>query len=404
MRASPRRRRWLRRALTAGLVSVLAVVVAAGGYVSFAAVRRARPVTLPVPTGAYRVGRTAFDWTDHTRADPLASKAGVPRELSVWLWYPAPRGATGHRAPYAPGAWGRLHFPSLPGLGESSFDAIRTHALQGAPVAAGRFPIVAFEPGMGLAAPQFTTLAENLASHGYLVAGITPTYSANLTVLRGHAVTSTRRGNPENVTTAAGNRLVTTWAADARFAAARVAALGSSGRFAGHVEAAHTAYVGHSFGGASSIQACSADPHCAGAVDLDGTPFGAVVHDGLSRPLMIIGSENSCVTGTCHPEDAESREIRAAARSLLAASTGPAWCYQIDGTQHFNFSDYAAYYLASPLRQLVPLGGIDGDRGLTIIGAYLAAFLDHAVRGGPQPLLAGRAGRYPEVRALHTPP
>ncbi|MGH3320979.1 MAG: hypothetical protein ACRDN9_12485 [Streptosporangiaceae bacterium] len=52
----------------------------------------------------------------------------------------------------------------------------------------------------------------------------------------------------------------------------------------------------------------------------------------------------------------------------------------INGTLHFNFSDYAVYYLAAPLRHLIPLGGIDGDLGLTITNAYLAAFLDHTVK------------------------
>ncbi|MCW2904066.1 MAG: uncharacterized protein JWO67_6331, partial [Streptosporangiaceae bacterium] len=49
---------------------------------------------------------------------------------------------------------------------------------------------------LGFAAPQYTTLAENLASHGYLVAGVTPTYSANLTVLHGHTLHATTAGNP----------------------------------------------------------------------------------------------------------------------------------------------------------------------------------------------------------------
>ncbi len=87
---------------------------------------------------------------------------------------------------------------------------------------------------------------------------------------------------------------------------------------------------------------------------------------GLYAPLMIVGADNSCTTGTCRPTTAVERGIRASSRSLLAASTGPTWCYSIDGTKHFNFTDYAAYYLAAPLRLLVPLGDIDGRRGLSI--------------------------------------
>lgn len=49
---------------------------------------------------------------------------------------------------------------------------------------------------MGLAAPEFSALAEGIASHGYIVAGVTPTYSANVTVIAGRAVTATPGGNP----------------------------------------------------------------------------------------------------------------------------------------------------------------------------------------------------------------
>jgi hypothetical protein len=216
MRTSRGWRTWVRRTLKTMLVFVLAVVVVIGGYVGLVAVRHVQPVTLPAPAGPYRVGRVAFDWTDHARTDPLAPRPSTPRELSVWLWYPAAPHASGRRAPYAPGAWGRLHLKSLQGLGESSFDAIRNHALDGVPVAAGRFPIVVLEPGLGFAAPQYTTLAENLAGHGYLVAGVTPTYSANLTVLHGHAVPKTTAGDPPafdaaNLHTGSAAQKATSW-------------------------------------------------------------------------------------------------------------------------------------------------------------------------------------------------
>ncbi|HEU5043478.1 MAG TPA: hypothetical protein VFT75_05025 [Nocardioidaceae bacterium] len=393
----------LRRTLTVILVLGLALLVLAGGYTGYAAVRHVQPVALPAPTGRYPVGRVMFEWTDQHSTDPLAPRPGTKRTLSVWLWYPAKPHSQGPGTQYAPGAWSGLHFPSPASIGETRFSSIRTHSRTRAAVAHGLFPIVVLGPGLGLAAPQYTTLAEDVASHGYLVAGMTPTYSANLTVLDGHAVPSTAAGNPSHFTTAAGNRLIPVWTADARFTATRVAALGREGRFSGHIDARETAYIGHSFGGATSIQACASDPRCAGAVDLDGTPFGPVVQRGLHAPLMIIGADGSCTTGTCQPTSAVERRIRASARSLLAASTGPTWCYSIDGAKHFNFTDYAAYYLAAPLRTLVPLGSIDGRRGLSITDGYVTAFLDHAILGRSEPQLAGRANRYPDVRVLRLP-
>jgi hypothetical protein len=360
---------------------LLAVAGLLIGYVAVAGVASTQPRRLPAPTGPHAVGRAVFDWTDPQRIDPLAPRPGTPRELSVWLWYPTAR-ADLPTAAYAPGRWDELHFPSpWPGLFEGSFAVLHGHAEDDAPIAAGAFPVIVLEPGMGLSAPQFSALAEDIASHGYLVAGVTPTYSANLTVVHDTVVPSTPDGNPEDPDQTTGDALVRIWAADARFAARSVTALDRDGPFAGHISTAPTVYLGHSFGGAASLQACSQDPHCGGAVDLDGAAFGEVVRTGLNRPFMIVGSENSCVTGRCRPDDATSAHVQDTARLLLAASTGPRWCPSIAGTAHFNFTDYAAYYLAPPVSTLIPLGPIDGYDGLAIAATYVHAFLDHAANG-----------------------
>lgn len=396
----------VRRTLKTLLVFVLVVLIATGGYIGYVAIQRGRSITLPAPTGPYSVGRAMFDWTDHSRTDPYAPHPGTARELSVWLWYPAASGHGG--APYAPGAWGQLHFGAPAAVGESSFAAIRTHSTDNAPVAAGRFPVVIFEPGLGFSAPTYTTLAENLASHGFLVAGVTPTYTANLTVLHGQAVHASATGNPSTIdtdnlhdsaATEFADGLLQTWSADAHFAVAQVNGLDRTGPFAGHIDPSRTAYVGHSFGGATALEACRADPRCAGAVDLDGTEYGPVVQKGLGRPMMLIASENSCVTGTCTPANSDDTEGQAIAKNLLAASTGPAWCYQVNGALHYNFSDYGAYYLAWPIRTQLALGSIDGDTALTITNAYVAAFLDQNVHGRPQSLLTGASHPFPEIVA-----
>ncbi|UQU61438.1 hypothetical protein COUCH_20470 [Couchioplanes caeruleus] len=368
-----------RRAL---LAIALTTAILGAGYLGSVAIRRTRTVTMQAATGTYRVGRRMTEWTDDTRADPLAPSPGA-RELAVWLWYPAPPDATGPRARYAPGAWAALHLPGVAGWGESSFDAVRVHALDSAPVAAGRFPVVVLEPGLGLAAPQYTAIAENLAAHGWLVAGVTPTYSANVTVLHGKVVQASAAGNPAVLDQAdlhapavarAADALLRVWAADARFVAARVAALDRDGWAAGHVDATRTVYAGHSFGGAASLQACHDDPRCAAAVDLDGTQFGPVVHTGLRRPVLLIAA-GSCITGTCRPASAADRADQVTARTLLAASTGPVRTYEVDGMRHFDFTDYDAYYLAAPLHRLLPLGSLPRGRGLSITNDHLISFL-----------------------------
>lgn len=403
MRLTSPYRAFLPRAMAA-LVAAAMLGLVGIGYVSL----RRSVGELPAPGGSYGIGRAEYEWVDTRRIDPLAPLPGTSRELPVWLWYPTSAVPGAQPAPYAPDSWAELQLSFPLGLGESRLDRMRTHSVADAAVAAGRFPVVVLLPGLGFSAPQYAAFAENLASHGYLVAGVTPTYSANVTVLRGRLVPQSPAGNPSalegsdvGAATAAANRLVQVWADDAVFAADRVAQLDATGAFAHHVDSSRTAYVGHSFGGAASLEACRRDPHCAGAVDLDGAPYGDVVRSGLQHPFLIIGGEASCVPGACEkPATAADRADLTAARDLLAHSTGPSWRYRVIGCRHFNFTDYSAYYVALPVRALLALGRIDGERALVIVNSYLVAFLDYAARGGPTAPLDADPPPFSEVRVL----
>ena len=195
-------RRW-GRGWRRGLLRVLSVglglVIVALTYVGIVAVRHSVPKALPAPVGAHPVGRVERQFSDDSRRDPTDPFAG-PRRLAVWIWYPAsgtgpgPVGAPS--APYAPGPWAALHFLGPVGVAEQDFARLRTHSRVDAAPAGSRFPVVVLEPGMGFSALQYTSIAESLASSGFVVAGITPTHSANLTVLDGHVVGRTSAGGP----------------------------------------------------------------------------------------------------------------------------------------------------------------------------------------------------------------
>lgn len=395
----------VRWAIRGGLV--LALVASA--YLGFVFVRHDQRLSLPAPTGRYQVGRALFTWTEGSQPDPLnprldpRHRAG-PRRVSVWLWFPSTTPASAARpAPYLPGAWSELHLPAPVGWAETAPDKVNAHTVANGRVAVGRFPVVVLLPGLGFAAPQYSSLAVDLASHGYLVAGVTPTYSANLTVLDGHPVQASELGNPSGfsgehtaASTRTGVRLMRVWAHDARFAARRMRTLNVRGRFAGHVDRAHVAYVGHSFGGTSALEACRRDARCAAAVDIDGSQFGAAVTHGLPVPLLLMGHQGSCMTALCTPANASDRADLATARTLLSHSRGHAWSISLDRTEHFDFTDYAAYYLALPLRMLLPLGGMEGDHALRATSEYLTRFLDTSFRRTSSPPFPS-IDRNPEV-------
>jgi predicted dienelactone hydrolase len=340
-------------------------------------VQRSEPVALPETTGSFQVGRRTYEWTDTPRRDPYSNG---PRRLAVWLWYPVAKDTTGRRVQYAPDEWNGLHLKAPISLFQGPFDTLQDRALDRVAVAPGRFPVVVLMPGMGLSAPMYAALAEDLASHGYLVAGVTPTYSAKLTVLGGQTVESKPDASPSDLGESTegarqvGDHLVGVWAADARFAAGMVAK-----ELPNSVEpAVGPSYVGHSFGGAASLEACRLDARCAAAVDLDGIQFGEVVTKGVKAPLLLLGADDSCVTSVCGP-DAKNDHDRDRALSLLKASTGTSWCATVPGTRHFNFTDYGAYYLAYPLRRFLPLGKTGPRHALTVTNGYISTFLSHAI-------------------------
>ncbi|MGB9377038.1 MAG: hypothetical protein WCB04_05930 [Mycobacteriales bacterium] len=325
------RRRRVRRLARWSAAVVCACSLATAGYLVYVGVRRQQPVALPALNGRYQVGRVMYDWTDRSRVDPLAPRPASSRALSVWLWYPTSSAAAGSPAPYAPGAWQHLHLPGVAGWFESDFAKVDNHARGHAPVAAGRFPVVIFEPGLGFSAPQYQVLAEDLASHGYLVAGVTPTYSANVSVLGGRVLHRTPAGNPADLgghsgrAEAEADRLVEVWAADGHFVAANVAELARTPALSRRIDTTAVAYVGHSFGGAASLQACATDPRCQAAVDVDGTQFGTVVHIGLHVPFMILTSAGSCVSGTCRVGGKEDDARPWASRTRRSVITSPQW-------------------------------------------------------------------------------
>jgi len=218
------------------------------------------PRQLPAPTGPYRVGPGRLRLDDTGRTDPLARARPLARPLGLGVVPRAGRRlrAVGNRTRPATGR-GCFQF----GILANRLDGLRTHSVDGAPVADGRFPLVVLEPGW--AWPRRSSAARRGPRQPRLrVAGVTPTYSANVTVLHGHTVRSTPAGNPQDFSQASGDRRVPVWAADARF---RRRPDGRHRRAPGRSRRrSRVVYIGHSFGGAASLQACHDDRRCGRAV------------------------------------------------------------------------------------------------------------------------------------------
>ncbi|HEV2246514.1 MAG TPA: hypothetical protein VGW37_07655 [Terriglobia bacterium] len=380
--------RVVRTASIAVLVLILVILGLIGVFGAMVHFGDHRDVALPKPSGPYAVGRTLFDWTDPKRNDPYSSAVGKHRELMVWLWYPAATSQEAKSADYIPVAWAT----QLPWRPVTIPGRIRVHAITDAPIAPSRqaYPVLVFSTGHGNLPSDYTTLIEDIVSHGYVVLGITSTYSAPVVRfpdgrVASHVAEASFPRGPEQAIRSAGDRMVKIWAEDIRFAIDSLAQMNSDSknRFYGRFDLARLGAFGQSFGGAAAAEACSTDPRCKAAADIDGNLFGDVRAEHIKEPFLFVLSDwtlrapwlqrtlSSVSVKRFQEQQAElDHESQNACKD-----SAHCWKAHIPGTRDFNFTDLAVLY--SPgMRVMGYLGPVDGARGLAETSSCVRFFFD----------------------------
>lgn len=360
--------------------------------------------TLPKPTGPYAVGTRIVYLEDAGRHEAGSSDPASRRELMVQIWYPAER-SQGHLAAYQ-----RREETSL---ATSYRSVLWTNSRVDAPVAAqgAPFTVLLFNHAWGLRRTQDTFLTEELASHGYVVAAIDHTYNAGRVALPGDRVIDGPGYDPINVDihTAAQilqtwNKELVRWVADESFVldTLQAANLDARSPWYGRLETQRAGAVGHSFGGAASIEAASVDPRIRSAVNMDGWTFGDILERASDRPVMYLYAETSQPQPEPlnSPDRAERTEAElddgdmAAVDARLRRSGG--YRLYVRNSTHMDFTDHS---MVSPWRNWTEPGHIAPAEIQGIVRAYVLAFFDQTLRGKESPLLqSSGASPFPEVR------
>jgi dienelactone hydrolase len=363
-------------------------------------------ISLPKPTGTYAVGRVEYNWIDSTRDDNLAPDAGVKRELTVWIWFPADSADKYYTiVKYRPNSWIAAE-DSLIGFIMSNFltkdlSKVHPHAVQNANISPklARYPIIFFKPGIGALSTDYTTLCEDLASHGYIVVASESPYSSFVVVYNdGRVVTRTRKGNPgEMINQTEAKRLaenlIPIWSADLRFELSKLKKLDKNDPaklFTGRLNFEEIGVFGHSFGGATAAEFCYDEPECKAGIDIDGQLFGKVVQAGLKKPFMFILSDHIAAN------EPDVDEILKRIYSVADGLPNRMNLITIKGTRHFNFSDMAL--LKEYLLSKFFLGPIDRRRALAITSRYVLAFFNTYLKNIPDQLVKAPSVYYPEVK------
>jgi dienelactone hydrolase len=330
------------------------------------------PGTLPSPGGPHVVGRTEFDWQDETRPDPFVPSQR--REIDVLVWYPAQRvGAM--PAVYVRENWLRLldrPFP-LPKL-----SGVKTHSWDSVPVATpaqGRWPVVILSSGFGALPSDYTCLAEELASRGYVVAAPANTYSGLTVVFPDGHVAKEVESLPSN------DRLAQIWADDIKTVVKQLTELDGSlaSPFYHRLELTRLGVIGHSFGGVAAAQYCIAEPTCAAGINMDGALWGDAPKRGIQSPFLFLISDGTTAFWSSKSEKRgwarQYRELLGTYQATCALS--PRCTVDVQpGFRHMNFTDSAALFRA-PLVWAHPLLGSSGRYdGLSTVRRKVAEFLD----------------------------
>ena len=387
----------------AALVLAATVVAGVAYLLIFLAYTRRGDTTLPAPTGPFHVGRVERHWRNRAVATHPPAPDSASAELVAWIWYPA----ANDLAPsldYLPGPWlavmqhdGRFPFSLL----RRDLARVHAHSVR-APLSPERrrYPIVVLRGGLGAKMLDYTTLAEDLASHGYIVVAFDAPYRTGVVVFPdGRVVRRPNEFNPETLSESAqralAGRLLVGWVADTRYALdelARSDAHDTTGIFTGRLDLGAIGVAGHSLGGATALQVCRDDRRCKAGIDIDGLPLGTVVQTSLDRPFMFLLSDHGADTAT-----GEGRRVMNDIRAIYdKLPPNDAHWVTIRGSRHFNFTDQALLLEPHLFRLTGGLGPIGERRALSITTEYVHRFFDVSLGNAPQSILAPPR-EYPEA-------
>ncbi|HYI45893.1 MAG TPA: hypothetical protein VE174_10605 [Actinomycetota bacterium] len=347
---------------------------------------------LPAPSGEFHVGSQVFHWSDPSRAETLTAVEGDMREVVAQAWYPSDS-SDGPPTDYL---GTNVSASLMDGVRKSVFEDyhdIDTHSTDLSALSGdrARWPVLLFSPGLGVARQSYTALSEELASRGYVVVAMSHSYDSPATqLLDGDVVTAKDASGAGTKGDAIALRAV-----DSSFVLDQLHRLAKSeaaSPLAGRLDLDRVGIFGHSFGGATAVQALENDERFAAGLNIDGRLFRDDIPE-LARPFLWLESGDG---GSLADGDALLDGLKAGGARV-----------KVEGSVHQSFSDYAAYF--TPLgRQIVgrlPMigfGTLSTDDMAPMTADVVAAFFGPILHGATNGDLADVAGRYPSVTLERT--
>lgn len=361
----------------------------------------ARSVTLPPPDGPLAIGYMTVDLpTPHD--DELTSAPDDKRILNLEIWYPAAPGSSdGARPLFSPAMQDALsrQFPFPAGFADGS----RSSAELDASPAGGRYPVVLFSPGLSFPVALYQSLAQALASHGYVFVGVNHPHGTSFIEYAdgSHLDNSAWPAiEDESRRQAFLARHAQVWETDLQMVLDWLRGSGLPPGLAGMIAGQAIGGLGHSYGGTAM-----------GRLTRDGLVDAAVILEGAVRDPADETARGQLVTRVplMHVIGGYNR-LEHEGEQYLPSPGAPVYQAVVSGTGHAELSDLILLYaqVADADWHARHRYDLDPDRVQQIVADHARAMFDHYLKGEDASVLlrpksyaakvaSPREGGYPEV-------
>ncbi len=334
---------------------------------------------IPAPDGPYVVGRTILKWVDTSRPEVLTKDPGDFREVMAIVWYPSEPG-TGQQAGYFPNlslvSDALVQSEEVGWLNVFGLRFIRSDSPLEAQPLQGQypFPVMILSPGNGTNIEFYSSLAGEIASHGYIVLGLNHPYDVPAVELSDGGIAPYDKDQwslDAEAHQAYIQERIEVRTADVLFVLDRLDEMNSSVPFAGTIDLDSVAAAGHSLGGITASEACKADVRFKACLNFDGLQSGgpfSMEETAIppKQPFMFMTKE-----AQLHPRLIERFE-----------SMSESYWVTIHSASHQSFTD-------GPLLQPTLLPAPDqAGQLMKLMQQYSLAFLDHTLKDRSGNLLA----------------
>lgn len=261
---------------------------------------------IPKPTGTYGVGIVTQEITDLTRQEIYSTNPDDKRSFVVDLYYPAAKSDTQY--PFQPAILQAFKqefaaHSSLPYfVWHMLLRNMMSYAQPNAPLAQQikPYPVIIYLPGIG--SPAINSDLEEIASWGYIIAAIYPSYDVEAVAFPNGRIIGL---NPELRTYVATNdrpniysyraRAHKIWLADAAFTLEEIKKMNANNESIFHhmLDFDRVGILGVSHGGAVAIDFCRDNGICKAGINMDGWTKTANTNQGFDKPFMFLMSKDN---------------------------------------------------------------------------------------------------------------